>query len=113
MPIKLLIILILSQALSGSGISIKMYPQQLMKGEGTWLTCRVTPDLKNKALEYGLTDYTSSTRELDGYDAPITWGPYLYKAVPCYVSEGYCLITHNDGSFDRASTKLIVSGCDE
>lgn len=96
------------------GISTRVYPQATMVGESVWLTCRVTPDTKNRLLIYGIagSEQENTERQLDGYDAKITWGPTLIKRIPCNAGPAYCIIVRNDGTHSQDTKPLTIGGCE-
>jgi hypothetical protein len=95
-------------------ISITLYPSVALNGNSRWLTCRVTPNEANRKLVYGIDDseLENSERQLDGYQAPITWGPYEVKHVGCDAHTAYCRVVRNDGSVRFATLHVEVGGCE-
>lgn len=105
---------LLLAATGGSGIQTRVYPQATMAGESVWLTCRVTPDSRNRLLIYGIagSEQENTERQLDGYDAKITWGPTLIKRIPCDAGPAYCIVVRNDGSHVQDTKPLTVGNCE-
>jgi len=97
-----------------SGINIRLNKQVVMHGGEVWLTCRVTPNKYNRTLIFGIggTERERSERQLDGYDAPITWGPMPIKNIPCNAGPAYCVVVRADGTSARAMLTIEVAGCE-
>lgn len=110
----LVLSLLLAAAKGDSGVSTRVYPQVVMRGSSIWLTCRVTPNEKNRKLIYGIagSEQEETERQLDGYDAKITWGPVEVKRLPCDVGPAYCIVVRNDGTRTQDSKPLTVGGCE-
>jgi hypothetical protein len=96
-------------------IAVTLYPATGLAGNSRWITCRVTPNEANRTLVYGIDDseLENSERQLDGYHAPITWGPYEVKHVGCDAHTAYCRVVRNDGSMKSAAVHIEVGGCNE
>lgn len=109
-----LILLLLPASVDSGGINTRVYPQAIMAGSSVWLTCRVTPNVHNRTLVYGIvnSEQENTERQLNGYDAPITWGPIEVKRVPCGAGPAYCTVLRADGSKFQNVKPLTVSGCE-
>ncbi len=92
------------------GVAITISPKVVLTGGSTWLTCRVTPDTRNRVLRFGImgSERERSERQLDGYQAPITWGPFLFEHLPCGAGPAYCIVSQTDDGEVRAMTFLVV-----
>lgn len=109
-----LLSLLLPLLAGDSGINTRVYPSAVMAGSDVWLTCRVTPNAKNRLLIYGIagSEQENTERQLDGYDAKITWGPTLIKRIPCNAGPAYCIVVRNDGTHAQDTKPLTVGGCE-
>lgn len=112
----LLMALLLTATLAAgdSGINTRVYPQAIIRGNSVWLTCRVTPDARNRTLRYGVmnSEQENSSRQLDGSDAKITWGPVEIKRVGCDAGPAYCQVLRVDGSHSEDIRPINVGGCE-
>ncbi len=88
--------------------TIRVSPQVLMGGQTVYVTCRVSPDSRNRELRAGITGYTESGRQLDGKDAPIT-SIHRFDYIPCDAESAYCAVLRNDGSLNIVKANLLVS----
>lgn len=112
MKILTLLILAAATAKGDSGLNIRLNPQVVMPGASTWLTCRVTPDDKNRTLLYGIAGVQASERQLDGSKAAITWGPIEFKKIPCGAGPAYCIVDRQGDKPLQATATLEVAGCE-
>jgi hypothetical protein len=87
-------------------LSITLTPAVLLSGGACWLTCHVPRSTHNRLLEYGIVDYVSSQRDLDG-DSRITWSAH-FEHLPAGVGPAYCAITRDDGKVETATYPLLV-----
>lgn len=110
----LTLLLLPALVMGDSGVSTRVYPTVIMRGSSIWLTCRVTPDERNRKLIYGIvgTGQEDTERQLDGYSARITWGPVEIKRVPCDAGPAYCRVERNDGTRSQDTKPLLVGGCE-
>lgn len=99
-------------ATSDNGLNIRLSKQVVLAGQSTWLTCRVSPDSRNRKLLYGIAGMLASERQLDGKDAPITWGPTEFKHVPCDAGPAYCVVERQGERPLQAMLELQVAGCE-
>lgn len=93
-----------------SSVSIRAYPQAVMVGQGVGLTCKVTPHPDNRQLRMGFKMWQTSTRQLEGEAAPITWNQ-IFNRIPCDPGEAFCLLTRADGKTFGATIEVAVGGC--
>lgn len=107
----LLTLALASNAITGV-TSITVRPSQLFVGKDTYVTCRVPPHADNRQIQFGLSGYTASTRQLDGLNAPITWQK-VFERVPCGVDKAFCIVTKNTGESTIVTASINVVGCDE
>lgn len=92
-------------------VSIRVRPQVIFADGAFWLTCMVPPDSRNRVLDYGVVDFREhSQRQLDGLSSRITW-QFLVEHVPCGVGPVYCQVGRSDGSWERAITEIVITGC--
>jgi len=108
-------LLVLALAAAGDrGLAIRLYPQAILVGNSAWLTCRVTPDSRNRRLAFGIagSEREGSERQLDGANAPITWGPTEFKHLPCNAGPAYCIVERQGERPLQAMEQLTVGGCD-
>jgi hypothetical protein len=104
---------VLALAAAGDrGLAIRLNPQAILAGNSVWLTCRVTPDARNRKLAFGLAGVQASERQLDGDHAPITWGPIEFKHVPCGAGPAYCIVERQGERPLQAMAELNVGGCE-
>lgn len=105
---------LVANLMSDPGLTIRVNPQVPLVGQSVWLTCRVTPDKRNRRLTYGIagSGQEGSERQLDGYDARITWGPVEVKRIPCQAGPAYCIVTRSDNSIINAVAQIEVGGCE-
>lgn len=102
---------LLSFASAPARVSVTAYPHVVELGGTVRLTCTVPRDPANRWLDYGVGEDTSSGRQLDGDQAPSVWTMYV-RHVPC-ASAAWCIVRLNDGRSFRATTNLLVSGCEQ
>jgi hypothetical protein len=114
MRVGALLLLLLAAASSDKGLAIRLYPQAILVGNSTWLTCRVTPDSRNRKLLFGIagSEREGSERQLDGDKAPITWGPTEFRRIPCGAGPAYCIVERQGERPLQAMEQLNVGGCD-
>jgi hypothetical protein len=110
----ILLSLLLAATAGSSGINTRVYPQVIVAGSSIWLTCRVTPDERNRKLIYGIagSEQEQTERQLDGYGAKITWGPTEIKRIPCDAGPAYCIVVRNDGTTSRDIKDITIGGCE-
>jgi hypothetical protein len=106
--------LLLMLVAGADGLNIRVYPSAVLRGNSIWLTCRVTPEARNRMLMYGIvnSEQENTQRQLDGSDAPITWGPVEIKHLGCDAGPAYCVVFRNDGSSVKATAPVSVGGCE-
>jgi hypothetical protein len=92
-------------------LQIKLSTHTLMRGQSLDITCRVTPDDRNRLLEAGVADYTSSRRDLDGSRAAVTY-LFNFTHIPCDSGPAYCAVARNDGTVTRVATEFAVADCE-
>lgn len=106
-----LLLLLTSVALQATDrVRITIRPAVLMAGQTLQIRCRVEPHEQNRWLEYGVEDYTSSGRQLDGADAPITTTTF-FDRIPCGVGVAFCNVTAQGGQVFRSVAHFTVGGC--
>lgn len=113
--LALLLILSTLPLSAEQGLAIRVSPLVTQPGRSLWLTCRVTPDRRNRRLVFGIagTEREHSERQLDGYDAPITWGPMEIPRVPCGAGPAYCRVERQGDRALQVMQQIVVAGCDE
>ena len=104
--------ILLFAAAAGGDLSVRAVPAFVQPGGAVRITCRVQPDAKNRKIEFGVEDYYSVTRELDGEDAPITW-ERIVDHLPCGAGRAFCRVTRADRSSRLVVAPLEVIGCDD
>jgi len=111
---ELLFTLIALTWLTTSGVNIRVHPAAILRGSSVWLTCRVTPNAQNRMLVYGIvnSEQENTQRQLDGYDARITWGPVEIKHLGCDAGPAYCVVFRADGTSARQTAPIAVAGCE-
>lgn len=92
-------------------VSIRVDRPVVMAGGDLAVTCRVPPEPWHRELQAGLPEYYTSTRQLDGADAPLTFR-FEYHHIPCVVESAICAVKDNDGKITVASTPIQVAGCE-
>lgn len=83
-----------------------------MSGGSVRLRCSVPHHPEHRWLEMGIDGYTSSLREVEGEDAPITH-EMVITHIPCLgaVTTAFCVVTKFNRSQERALATLVVGGC--
>lgn len=92
-------------------VAIRVSPAAVMAGGSILVTCRVTPDARNRVITATVTGYAQSSRDLAGADAAITWQFPPFTHIPCDVEAATCTLQRNDGASFIASHALTVAGC--
>lgn len=82
----------------------------LLSGNDLRVTCRVPRDAENRAVTWGLADYSLSTRQLDGADARVTWETTFHH-VPCDPGLAICEVEKASGQVEHVEREIIVGGC--
>jgi hypothetical protein len=91
---------------------VSVSPRVMMAGSAVRVTCRVPRHSANRSVTWGFTDWTTSTRQLDGESSMITWTLEL-KRVPCDPGEAFCVVARVGARQpERASSHVEVAGCD-
>lgn len=103
--------LLLISLLDGSGLSIRITPQVVMRGAAMRLTCRVDQDPRNRVLEYGIDGYTRTQMDLDGEHSRVTF-ERIIERIPCDVGPAYCALYRNEGKPILRSINFEIANCD-
>lgn len=92
---------------------LRVYPRAVLVNQAVRLTCRVPRHADNRRVTWGLELVTSSSRDLEGENSPITFEA-LVEHVPCEPGAAFCeVIRVNRDQPLRAVATLAVGGCDE
>jgi hypothetical protein len=101
-------------------VSIHLQPAAILSGSNVRIWCRVPKHEDNRFLLLELVDVSSSTRQLDGAEAPSVHD-LLVENVPCLGTvdpeSGHmqmvagCLLKDNRGKIYEATQILTVAGC--
>jgi hypothetical protein len=81
-----------------------------MAGGTVILKCRVTADVDNRRIGFGIADYMGEERDMHGDSSPITFMIPIQR-VPCGVDTAYCVVVKMTGKVERATTRIEVGGC--
>ena len=93
-------------------VILTVYPRVVMAGYGVRLTCRVPRHEANRAVSWGFEHWTSTTRQLDGADSPVTWQS-IFNEVPCNPGRAFCAVQRVGGRTTYTTSPLRVAGCEE
>jgi hypothetical protein len=92
-------------------VSIRVGPHILQAGQGVTVICTVPRHPDNRRITATITGYTSSERQIDGDDAPVTFR-FSFVHVPCDVDAAVCVLQDSLGGQATASSQLLITGCD-
>lgn len=92
-------------------LRVSVSPSVMLAGRSVRVTCHLPKDASNRWLRFGIEGWTQSLRQVDGEDAPMTWSLEL-SPVPCGVEQAFCEATRT-ACVERATTRLVVAGCNE
>lgn len=107
-----LTLLALVLALAAPPVAVSVSHRIVQPGTDLRITCRVQRHEDNRGLLIGLSEWTTSSRQLEGASAPITH-QLTFRSVPCYPGEPYCLLERTSGRQIRVSTSIEMVGCNE
>ena len=105
-----MLILVLLATLSDT-VVLTVYPHVVMAGYSVRITCRVPRHAANRTVAWGFEHWTSTARQLDGLDAPITWQS-TWAHVPCDPGRAFCAVERADGQHTYRTSSLLVAGCE-
>jgi len=91
-------------------VSLRVYPLVIPAGGAAQVTCRIEPHKDNRKLTVEIENYTSSTRDLEGADAPVTW-VFNFKEIPCGTTRVSCLVERLGGKKVGTSQQVTMTGC--
>lgn len=97
---------------AGPRVSVAVHPSVVRVGGDVRVTCRAPRDARNRWLVVGIERYTSSGRQMDGEDSPITY-EITFHQVPCGAGAGYCQLVGDDRKVIEVSAPLLVAGCND
>lgn len=106
-----LLAFLLASAAPSPRISIRVGPQVLQAGQGVTVTCTVPRHVENRRITAMLANYTSSERQIEGENAPVTFR-FTFNHIPCDVDAAVCVLQDNLGGQTAASAQLLITGCD-
>jgi len=92
-------------------MTLTVYPRVVQPGASIRLTCRVPRHKSNRAVTWGFDNWTSTTRQLDGVYARVTWES-VFDHVPCDPGRAFCEVWRVEARNQRVSQEVIVVGCD-
>ena len=92
-------------------VAIRLLPHTLMVGATVRITCKVQRDASNRMLTWGIGDYVTSDRPLEGESARVTW-QWDVPHIPCDVGPAFCIVTKNDGTRQGITEQMEIVGCD-
>lgn len=108
---RLWTLLVLLAATSAEPVTIKTSPQSFFAGATITVTCTVPRHADNRGIDAVVTGYTSSHRDINGEDAPVTYR-FEFKHVPCDAVEAVCALADNHQRVAIAKMPLNVAGCE-
>jgi hypothetical protein len=82
-------------------------------GQSIGIYCIVPRHADNRRLWWGIQNYTSSERQLDGADSPKFFGPFLFQHLDCDVGAAFCELARADGHHEIVVQPFEVAGCDD
>lgn len=83
----------------------------MFAGDGVTVICTVPRHEANRRVQAVLANYTSSERQLEGENSPVTFR-FEFRHVPCDTDGAACILTDNLGGQASATTPMDVKGCD-
>jgi hypothetical protein len=92
------------------GQSVRVTPAIVRVNGAAWVTCHVPSFVNNRTVEIGIGEYASSTRPMDGDQAPITY-QLLFEHLPCESVDAFCLVTRILGRPTMTRTPLTMAFC--
>lgn len=98
-------------ALTAARPSVSVYPRIVMAGSAMRVTCRVPRRAVHRWISWGIDGLGTSTRQLDGLDAPITF-ERLFEHVSCNTGPAVCEVTDNLGRTLVASADFEIVSCE-
>ena len=97
---------------SSDAAVLTVYPHVVFAGHGVRVTCRVPRHEANREVSWGFEHWTSTTRQLDGANSPITWTS-IFNEVPCDPGRAFCAVQRVGGRTTSITSPLLVAGCGE
>lgn len=104
-PVWLLLLLTLVDSLR-----LDVSATVVMADASVRLACHVPRGPDNRFVTVGFRDWTSSTRQLDGTSARVTWEVF-FTHVPCEPGPAFCSVTDSIGNVRRVVREIQVAGC--
>ena len=108
---KPIIISILLAMLAVNRVSIKVDRATFFAGGNLMVTCTVPRHPDNRKVAAVVVNYTSSERELNGEESPVTHR-FEFKKIPCGVPEARCILQDKFGGTAVIAQTLEIAGCD-
>ena len=105
-----LLLMMLLVVESATAPTLTVYPRVVFAGSGVRVQCRVPRDVDNRNVMWGFTNWTSTSRQLNGANAHVTWES-VFSPVPCDPGEAFCVVERAQGSVRTATQSLTVAGC--
>lgn len=96
---------------SDTTVTLTVYPRVVLAGSGVRVQCRVLRHESNRAVTWGFTEWTSTSRQLDGATARITWES-TYDHVPCEPGAAFCAVERVGKPPIVLTRTLVVTGCE-
>ncbi len=90
--------------------AIKLWPAIVFAEADVHLECIVPKAVENRALLFGIQNWTASGRNLDGDQAPAVFELVLHHA-PCEAGDAFCEVLTASGSLRRITAPFQVVGC--
>lgn len=84
----------------------------VMVNQGIRVTCKVPRDARNRSVTLGFSEWTRSTRPLEGENSKITHDLYLDR-IPCDPGDAFCTLTRADAPDVSIHLTVTVAGCRE
>lgn len=95
--------------LSAPRVSIRA-TQVVMSGGTILVTCKVPRNVNNRTLRFGVDGYSTSTKQLDGDQARVTWQMFV-EHMPCDIGPAFCEVVTAGGRVDRVELPVTVAAC--
>ena len=87
---------------------LTVYPNVVDQGGSVRVSCRVPKHADNRQVTLGLTNYTTSSRSLDGAHAPTNF-TMTFQHLPCDPGPAFCLVQGVNGRYHMETANVLVS----
>ena len=93
-------------------VTMIVSPRVIWVGSSVRVQCRVIRHAANIAIMWGFTDWTSTTRQLDGVTDPLVW-ERTFDRIPCQPGPAFCHLYRRGERDVDIQRSVMVAGCDE